>query len=77
LRDFTMTRGALQVETRVRDISTSGNDRHREAKRCAECFEAFRPTLYGHRIDCFHRLAPGCHARPSARRQIAGIFELP
>jgi len=65
-RDFTMTRGALQVETRVRDISASGDDRHRGAKRCAESFEASRPTLYGHPIDCFHRLALGCCARPSA-----------
>jgi hypothetical protein len=31
---------------------------------CAECFEGFRPTLYGDRIDRFHRLALGFRAQP-------------
>lgn len=31
-------------------------------KLCTECFEGFRPTLYGHRIGCFHRLALGFRA---------------
>lgn len=30
----------------------------------AECFEGFRTILYGHRIGCFHRLAPGFRAQP-------------
>ena len=33
-------------------------------KLCAESFEGFRPTLYGHRMGCFHRLAPGFRAQP-------------
>ena len=31
---------------------------------CAECFEGFRPTLYGHRIGCFHCLALGFRTQP-------------
>ena len=31
---------------------------------CAECFEGFGPTLYGHRIGCFHRLALGFRTQP-------------
>jgi len=33
---------------------------------CAECFEGFRPILYGHRIGCFHCLALGFRAQPFA-----------